>query len=67
MDCTALPSQADRVRRLFDSAARAYAREREQEYSFRSQKKIVLEMLQGSRGRCSSAAWRSGASTPPNR
>jgi ubiquinone/menaquinone biosynthesis C-methylase UbiE len=51
MDCTAVPSQADRVRRLFDSAALAYAREREQEYSFQSQKKIVLEMLQGSSGR----------------
>jgi ubiquinone/menaquinone biosynthesis C-methylase UbiE len=44
-------SHDDNVRSLFDSAALAYVREREQEYSFQSQKKIVLEMLQGSSGR----------------
>jgi ubiquinone/menaquinone biosynthesis C-methylase UbiE len=47
----AVPSQADSVRSLFDSAALAYVREREQAYSFQSQKKIVLEMLRGSSGR----------------
>ena len=49
--CTAVSSHDDSVRDLFDSAALAYVREREQEYSFQSQKKIVLEMLQGSSGR----------------
>ena len=43
--------RADNVRSLFDSEALDYVRSREQEYSFQCQKKIVLEMLQGSSGR----------------
>ena len=44
-------TQADKVRNLFDSEALEYVRDREQQYSFLSQKKIVLEMLEGSGGR----------------
>jgi len=53
-DCwhsSAVPTQADKVRSLFDSEALEYVRDRERQYSFQSQKKIVLEMLQGSAGR----------------
>ncbi len=39
------------VEALFDSLALEYVREREQQLSFISQKRIVIEMLMGSRGR----------------
>ena len=39
------------VRAMFDSLALEYVREREQQFSFRSQKRIVLEMLAGAKGR----------------
>lgn len=39
------------VEALFDSLALEYVQERERQFSFRSQKRIVTEMLAGSRGR----------------
>jgi ubiquinone/menaquinone biosynthesis C-methylase UbiE len=48
---TAVTTQTDSVRSLFDSEALDYVRSREQQHSFQSQKEIVLEMLRGSSGR----------------
>ena len=42
--------QADKIRSFFDSEAFEYARNREQQYSFQSQKKLVLELLDGVEG-----------------
>ena len=39
------------VRELFDSLALDYVRGREQQFSFRSQKRIVIELLAGAKGR----------------
>jgi ubiquinone/menaquinone biosynthesis C-methylase UbiE len=39
------------VRAYFDTAAPEYVRERGRQYSFLSQKRLVLEMLEGERGR----------------
>jgi ubiquinone/menaquinone biosynthesis C-methylase UbiE len=39
------------VRELFDSLALDYVRGREQQFSFRSQKRIVMDMLAGTKGR----------------
>src|SRR5919108_5141528 len=44
------PAKAQ-VQALFDSLALEYVRERERQFSFISQKRIVVEMLMGSRGR----------------
>ena len=44
------PAKA-KVQALFDSLALEYVRERERQFSFISQKRIVVEMLMGSRGR----------------
>src|ERR687887_1577412 len=40
-----------KVEALFDSLALEYVRERERQFSFVSQKRIVVELLRGSRGR----------------
>jgi len=48
---TAPHSAKSQVGALFDSLALEYVREREQQFSFISQKRIVVEMLLGSRGR----------------
>jgi ubiquinone/menaquinone biosynthesis C-methylase UbiE len=39
------------VRAMFDSLALEYVRSREQQFSFKSQKRIVIDMLAGARGR----------------
>ena len=46
----AAPAKAQ-VQALFDSLALEYVRDRERQFSFVSQKRIVVEMLMGSRGR----------------
>lgn len=48
---TASAAAKSQVQALFDSLALEYVREREQQLSFVSQKRIVIEMLLGSRGR----------------
>jgi ubiquinone/menaquinone biosynthesis C-methylase UbiE len=48
---TASASAKSRVQALFDSLALEYVREREQHVSFVSQKRIVIQMLLGGRGR----------------
>jgi SAM-dependent methyltransferase len=50
--------QADNVRGFFDSEALAYVREREQQYSFQSQKRIVLEMLDSEARRAPGGPWK---------
>src|SRR5918911_2517952 len=40
-----------KVEALFDSLALEYVRERERQFSFLSQKRIVIELLRGQRGR----------------
>src|SRR2546423_11856458 len=48
----ATPAEAKaKVEALFDSLAVEYVREREQQFSFVSQKRIVMELLRGQRGR----------------
>ena len=48
----ATPAEAKaKVEALFDSLALEYVREREQQFSFVSQKRIVMELLRGQRGR----------------
>ena len=48
----ATPTEAKaKVEALFDSLALEYVREREQQFSFVSQKRIVMELLRGQRGR----------------
>ena len=48
----ATPAEAKaKVEALFDSLALEYVREREQQFSFISQKRIVMELLRGQRGR----------------
>src|SRR4051812_380613 len=49
MDAKGLDSSA--VRAYFDSEALEYVRERERQYSFTCQKRLVLEMLEGASGR----------------
>ena len=54
MPQTGLTTPADskaKVEALFDSLALEYVREREQQFSFVSQKRIVMELLRGHRGR----------------
>jgi ubiquinone/menaquinone biosynthesis C-methylase UbiE len=46
----AAPPKAE-VQALFDSLALEYMRERERQFSFISQKRIVIDMLRGARGR----------------
>ena len=48
---TASASAKSRVQALFDSLALEYVRERERQFSFITQKRIVIQMLHGSRGR----------------
>jgi ubiquinone/menaquinone biosynthesis C-methylase UbiE len=48
---TASDSAKSRVQALFDSLALEYVHEREQQVSFVSQKRIVIQMLLGGRGR----------------
>jgi len=48
---TASDSAKSRVQALFDSLALEYVHEREQQISFVSQKRIVIQMLLGGRGR----------------
>jgi ubiquinone/menaquinone biosynthesis C-methylase UbiE len=48
---TAGSPDSSAVRAYFDTAALEYVRERERQYSFLSQKRLVLEMLEGERGR----------------
>lgn len=45
------PQMKANVRTMFDSLALEYVREREQQFSFRSQKRIVIDMLAGAKGR----------------
>src|SRR3954471_24912899 len=48
----ATPAEAKaKVEGLFDPLALEYVREREQQFSFVSQKRIVMELLRGYRGR----------------
>jgi ubiquinone/menaquinone biosynthesis C-methylase UbiE len=49
VDAKGIDSSA--VRAYFDSEALEYVRERERQYSFMCQKRLVLEMLDGARGR----------------
>jgi ubiquinone/menaquinone biosynthesis C-methylase UbiE len=52
MPQAATPRQAKAtVRELFDSLALDYVRDRERQVSFRSQKRIVIELLSGTKGR----------------
>jgi ubiquinone/menaquinone biosynthesis C-methylase UbiE len=54
MTQTRLPTPGDakaKVEALFDSLALEYVRERERQFSFVSQKRIVMELLRGQRGR----------------
>jgi len=48
---TASASPKARVEALFDSLALEYVRERERQFSFISQKRIVIDLLRGTRGR----------------
>src|ERR687884_1699576 len=45
------PEAKARVEALFDSLALEYVRERERQFSFISQKRIVVDLLRGTRGR----------------
>lgn len=51
METTTSPSVKANVQALFDSLALDYVRERERQFSFRSQKRIAIDMLAGARGR----------------
>ena len=53
-----------KVEALFDSLALEYVREREQQFSFVSQKRIVMELLRGQRGSSRRRPW-TPASGPP--
>jgi ubiquinone/menaquinone biosynthesis C-methylase UbiE len=61
---TASAPAKSRVEALFDSLALEYVRERERQFSFISQKRIVMEMLLGSRGRLLEAGCGPGIMLP---
>lgn len=50
MQTSASPSTKANVQTMFDSLALDYVRERERQFSFRSQKRIAIEMLSGVKG-----------------
>src|SRR5438067_1469542 len=47
---TATRSQPRDIPAIFDSLALEYVRERERQFSFRSQKRIVIDLLAGAKG-----------------
>jgi ubiquinone/menaquinone biosynthesis C-methylase UbiE len=67
MSQTSLATPGDakaKVEALFDSLAPEYVRERERQFSFLSQKRIVMELLRGQRGRLLEVGCGPGAMLP---